>query len=136
MKEGRDCPAVSLYITFDEATLAVQSSETKLERVPIVSNLRHDQLDGVITEPTLTGEAPAPYAHAAELAFAFRLAKHLKAQREVVRGKPENFNRPDYNFRLEGNEGRDPQGQERVLITTRQRGAALDLIVAEAMILA
>jgi exoribonuclease-2 len=134
--EGRDCPAVSLYVTMDEATLAVTGSETKLERVHIASNLRHDKLDAIVTEASLTGEAPADYAHAAELAFAFRLARHLKAQREVVRGKPENFNRPDYNFRLEGNEGREPQGQERVLITMRQRGAALDLIVAEAMILA
>jgi exoribonuclease-2 len=134
--EGRECPAVSLYVSFDEATLAVQGSETKLERVPIAANLRHDQLDAVVTEASLTGAAPAGYAHAAELAFAFRLARHLKAAREVVRGKPELFNRPDYNFRLEGNEGREPQGDERVLISTRTRGAPLDLIVAEAMILA
>jgi len=133
---GRECPAVSLYVTLDEATLEVKASETKLERVQIVSNLRHDQLDDVITEASLTGEAPAPYEHAVELAFAFRLARHLKAQREVVRGKPETFNRPDYTFRLEGNEGREPHGNERVLISTRQRGAPLDLIVAEAMILA
>jgi exoribonuclease II len=53
----------------------------------------------------------------------------------VVRGKPETFNRPDYNFRLVGNDG-EPQGDETVLISTRQRGAPLDLIVAEAMILA
>ncbi len=136
LMEGRECPAVSLYVSFDEATLAVTASETKLERVPIVANRRHDQLDAVITEASLTGEAPADYAHAAELAFAFRLAKHLKAGREVVRGKPENFNRPDYNFRLEGNDGREPQGDEQVLISTRTRGAPLDLIVAEAMILA
>jgi exoribonuclease-2 len=134
--EGRECPAVSLYVSFDEATLAVQGSETRLERVPIATNLRHDQLDAVVTEASLTGDAPAGYAHAAELAFAFRLARHLKAAREVVRGKPELFNRPDYNFRLEGNEGREPQGDERVLISTRTRGAPLDLIVAEAMILA
>ena len=134
--EGRACPAVSLYVTMDEATLAVTGSETKLERVNIVSNLRHDKLDAIVTEASLTGQAPADYAHAPELAFAFRLARHLKAQREVVRGKPETFNRPDYNFRLDGNEGREPQGSERVQITTRQRGAALDLIVVEAMILA
>jgi exoribonuclease-2 len=54
----------------------------------------------------------------------------------VVRGKPENFNRPDYNFRLVGNDGNVPTGEEPVQITTRQRGAPLDLIVAEAMILA
>jgi exoribonuclease-2 len=57
-------------------------------------------------------------------------------QREVVRGKPETFNRPDYNFRLEGNEGHEPKGSELVRISVRQRGAPLDLIVAEAMILA
>jgi exoribonuclease-2 len=134
--EGRDCPAVSLYVTFDEATLAVKASETKIERVPIAANLRHDRLDAIVTEAALLGEAPADYAFAPELAFAFRLARHLKAQREQVRGKPETFNRPDYNFRLEGNDGGEPQGQERVSITTRQRGAPLDLIVAEAMILA
>ncbi|MEP6874511.1 MAG: RNB domain-containing ribonuclease [Burkholderiales bacterium] len=133
---GRECPAVSLYVTMNEATLAITGSETRLERVPIAANLRHDQLDDVITEATLTADAPASYAFAPELAFAFRLARHLKAQREVVRGKPENFNRPDYNFRLDGMEGTEPQGTERVLISTRVRGSPLDLIVAEAMILA
>jgi exoribonuclease-2 len=132
---GRDCPAVSLYVTMDEHTLTITGSETKLERVHIAANLRHDQLDGVITEDTLTGAAEATYDFAPELAFAFRLARHLKAQREIVRGKPENFNRPDYNFKLEGNTA-EPDGSETVRISVRQRGSALDLIVAEAMILA
>jgi exoribonuclease-2 len=103
--------------------------------VPIATNLRHDRLDDVITEASLSGAAPADYPHAAELAFAFRLARRLKAQREQVRGKPETFNRPDYSFRLVGNDG-EPRGDEQVLIGTRKRGAPLDLIVAEAMILA
>ena len=133
---GRDCPAVSLYVTLNEDTLEVTGSETRLDRVPIAANLRHDQLDGVITEATLTGAAPADYEFAAELAFAHRLARHLKAAREVVRGKPENFNRPDYNFRLERALEGEPRGDETVSITTRARGSALDLIVAEAMILA
>ncbi len=138
---GRDCPAVSLYVTFDESTLAVTGTETRLERVPIAANLRHDLLDEVITEATLSGEAPAEYDFAAELGFAWRLARHLKAAREVVRGKPENFNRPDYNFRLEKTQASrdaddEPHGDERVSITTRARGSALDLVVAEAMILA
>ena len=140
--EGSNRPAVSLYATFDEATLELRSTETKLERVPIVANLRHDQLDTVVTQPWLedassvspdTPEAAARLR--GPLSVLFRLAKHLKAQREVVRGKPENFNRPDYNFRLIGNDG-EPQGSEQVTITTRQRGAPLDLIVSEAMILA
>ena len=133
--EGRACPAVSLYVSLDEATLAVKGTETRLEQVPIAANLRHDQLDAVITEDSLTGLAPAGYAFATELAFCFRLARHLKAAREVVRGKPELFNRPDYSFKLEG-AGSEPVGDETVLIGERKRGAPLDLIVAEAMILA
>jgi exoribonuclease II len=136
LQAGRDCPAVSLYVTFDEATLERTASDTRLELVPITTNLRHDQLDAVITEASLSGGAAADYAHADELAFLFRLARHLKAQREAVRGKPEHFNRPDYNFRLEGNAGREPDGSETVRIGERKRGAPLDLIVAEAMILA
>ncbi|WP_423598175.1 ribonuclease catalytic domain-containing protein [Roseateles sp. MS654] len=134
--EGRECPAVSIYLTMDEATLEISARETRLERVPIAANLRHDKLDHVITDATLTGAAPADYAFAPELAFAYRLAKDLKAKREVVRGKPETFNRPDYNFRLDSQGEREPVGSEQVSITVRQRGAALDLIVAEAMILA
>ncbi|WP_430418149.1 ribonuclease catalytic domain-containing protein [Methylibium petroleiphilum] len=134
--EGRDCPAVSVYFSLDAASLAVKAVETKLEQVHIAANLRHDQLDAVVTEASLTGEAPAGYAFAPELAFAFRLARHLKAQREVVRGKPENFNRPDYNFRLDGGDAGEPDGSETVVITERKRGSPLDLIVAEAMILA
>ncbi|RZL00978.1 MAG: RNB domain-containing ribonuclease [Rubrivivax sp.] len=144
LQEGRDCPAVSLYVTYDEATLAVKGSETRLETVPIAANLRHDKLDGIVTEATLNGEAAADYAFGPELTFAFRLAKHLKAQREVVRGKPENFNRPDYTFKLVDADGSEnttedrlePTGTEQVVIGTRQRGSPLDLIVAEAMILA
>jgi exoribonuclease-2 len=134
--EGRNCPAVSVYFSFDEATLALQKADTRLELVPIAANLRHDVLDEVITEASLTGQAPADYPFAPELAFTHRLARHLKAAREVVRGKPENFNRPDYNFRLAGNDGGEPSGHETVSISERKRGAPLDLIVSEAMILA
>ena len=134
--EGRDCAAVSLYVSFDEATLEILGSETRLERVPIAANLRHDVLDRVISEASLDGTAAAAYPFAPELAFAWRLARELKSRREVVRGKPETFNRPDYNFRLDGPCSAEPDGHERVQITTRLRGAPLDLIVAEAMILA
>ena len=143
LQEGRDCPAVSLYATFDEASLALQTTETRVERVPIAANLRHDQLDAIVTEAWLQDDsfshAPSvqePAMPRNQLAFLFRLAKHLKAQREVVRGKPETFNRPDYNFRLVGNDGAEPKGDEQVHISIRQRGAPLDLMVAEAMILA
>lgn len=136
LDEGRDCPAVSLYVTLDEATFEVREHVTRVERVPIAANLRHDELDEVITEATLGGEAVAEYPFSAELAFAWRFALHLKAQRERVRGKPETFSRPDYSFRVDTDGEHEPDGSEAVEITERRRGAPLDLIVSEAMILA
>jgi len=141
LQEGRDCPALSLYVTLDEATLEVRDTVTRLEQVPIANNLRHDKLDTVFTEAffedaVATGAPAADVDWGLELSFLHRLAKNLKAQREVVRGKPENFNRPDYNFKLDNPGGGEPLGEEAVSISIRQRGAPLDLIVAEAMILA
>ena len=143
LQAGRDCPALSLYVTLDEVTLEIKGHESKIERVSIAHNLRHDQLDAIVTEPWLLDSTfnhenelqPLP-ALRNQLSFLYRLAKDLKGKREIVRGKPETFNRPDYNFRLVGNDGAEPQGTETVQISTRQRGAPLDLIVAEAMILA
>jgi len=143
LDEGRANPAVSLYVTIDEATLEISGTETRLERVPVAVNLRHDQLDHIVTEAWLADPSieveDTPQAlleRREQLSFLYRLAQKLKAQREVVRGKPETFNRPDYNFRLAGNEGGEPTGSETVSITTRKRGAPLDLIVAEAAIVA
>lgn len=107
-------------MTFDDATLDVKSTETRLRHAPIAANLRHDRLNGVLIDATLAGEAPADYAFATELAFASRLARHLKSAREVVRGKPEKFNRLDHAFRLVGadrentvDDGAEPRGEER-----------------------
>ena len=141
LSEGQACPAVSLYVRFSEDQLEVLGSETKLERVPIAVNLRHDQLDDRITQAWLEGEDSTEHADVpverATLAFFWRLAQTLKARREQVRGKPETFNRPDYSFKLErASSEQPPQGDETVRIGVRQRGAPLDLMVAEAMILA
>jgi len=143
LTEGRDCPAVSLYVTFNESDLEVLKTETRVERVSILANLRHDQLDQTVTREWLESQemgAEAPVdlpVDRATLAFFWRLAQTLKARREVVRGKPENFNRPDYSFKLDRPSNvHPPIGDETVLIGVRQRGAPLDLMVAEAMILA
>jgi len=136
LSEGRDCPTLSLYVQIDEASLELKHFETRIERVHVTDNLRHDQLDGLVTEAALRGDAAAAYPHTAELGFLFRLANELKARRELVRGKPESFNRPDYNFRLDRLVRGEPNGDEAVQITPRLRGSPLDLIVAETMILA
>jgi exoribonuclease II len=147
LTEGKNCPSVSLYVTFNEVSFDIISTESKIESVPIVANLRHDTLDNVVTEEwlestnsrTINDFQPA-YLLPEALSFLFKLANNLKQKREVMRGKPETFNRPDYNFKLVNNplniDNKEIIGDEQVQITTRKRGSPLDLIVAEAMILA
>jgi len=147
LAQGRACPALSLYLHFDEATLAVLDTQTRLERVPIAHNLRHDQLDAVVSPAWLCAKPNQAAVNdensfepiqslRTSLSFLYRLALHLKAQREQVRGKPEVFSRPDYNFKLNAAGAEGPKGDEPVQISVRSRGAPLDLMVAECMILA
>ena len=147
LAEGTNCPAVSLYVTFDEVSFDIVSTESKIESVPIVANLRHDVLEDLVTEAWLEStdfrtinDIKAAYLLPEVLSYLYQLAKNLKQKREVVRGKPETFNRPDYNFKLlnkiQSLDNKEISGEEQVQITTRQRGSPLDLIVAEAMILA
>ena len=79
----------------------------------------------------------APFGCAAHARFLFRLARQLKAQREVVRGKPEISTAPTTHFRL-GRQRRaaNRTGNETVPISDAPARRPLDLIVAEAMILA
>jgi exoribonuclease II len=147
LAEGKNCPAVSLYVTFDEASFDIISTESKIESVPIVANLRHDVLEDLVTEAWLESAefraindiAPV-YLLPEVLSYLYQLGKNLKQKREVMRGKPETFNRPDYNFKLlndiQNSNNKEISGEEQVQITTRKRGSPLDLIVAEAMILA
>ena len=136
LAEGREAPVLSLYVTLDEATLATLGSQTRIERILIAANLRHDKLEAEIDEAALAAVLPPSVPFAEELTFLHRLARQLKAAREVVRGKPETFNRPDYTFRVDAPDGVAIGGDERVEIFQRRRGSPLDLIVAEAMILA
>jgi exoribonuclease-2 len=130
LNDGREVPVVSLYATVDLASCDVVATETRVERVRVAANLRHDQLDELITDETITnGEFPTPFA--SELALLWRVARALLGRRERARGRPEPLGRVDYAFVLDG-DGEDA----RVAIKARRRGAPLDLIVAELMILA
>ncbi len=130
LAEGRSCPALSLYATLDPQDWTVLSTETRAEMVPIQSNLRHNDLDELVTEEALAAGA-GEYAHKAELAILWKWALHLEAgrmaKREAFGLKPEQNNRVDYNFYVE---------DDVVSVVRRKRGAPLDKIVAELMIFA
>ncbi|GAB3440989.1 RNB domain-containing ribonuclease [Massilia solisilvae] len=130
LAEGNNCPALSLYATLNPADWSVISTTTRAERVPIKSNLRHNDLDDVVNEQTLeSGEGD--YPHKAELALLWKWALQLEAgrmkKREAFGLKPEQANRVDFNFYVE---------DDVVTILRRKRGAPLDKIVAELMIFA
>ncbi len=127
---GRVVPVLSLYVDVERDTLSVLGRETRLERIRIESNLRHDLLDEQVTEVHIAAGALA-VPHGRELLFLWHFARALLAEREIARGKPEPVGKIDYSFVLEGDDE-----DARVTIRPRRRGAPLDLIVAELMILA
>jgi exoribonuclease-2 len=134
-------PALSLYVEVGREDLLPRAFETRVERVRIAANLRHDVLDDVVT-PEAVAAGRLDCAFGRELLFLHGLARALLAERERVRGKPEPLGRVDYTFRVDAAPGEGERGGEfdiehgRVDIVPRKRGAPLDLIVAELMILA
>ena len=94
LAEGSDAAVVSLYLTIDEATLATLASETRLERVRIAANLRHDLLEDEINEETLAAGLPPSLPFAAELTFLHGLAQHLKAGARRCAASPRTSTAP------------------------------------------
>ena len=134
---GRACPVLSLYVDVveDAAEWRIVASSSRIERVTIVDNLRHDDLEDCVTEAVLSGDEAGDFPRKAELSILWRFARSLHGKRQEARVasglKPERNQRPDYNFRVE-----EFDGVERIAITERRRGAPLDTVVAELMILA
>ena len=133
---GRHLPALSMYVDLDETGTRIVDGFSRVDRVKIVENLRHDRLEGVVTEALLdeSPDSPAPpdLPHAFALRALWRLTLSLSAERDQLRGKPEPRNRVDFSFYID----REPDGAETVRIVQRRRDAPLDRIVAELMILA
>jgi exoribonuclease-2 len=121
LAEGRECPAISLYLDINPLSHLVEGQETRVERVKIAANLRHHQVEA-LDAAFLAGEERGNLPFEAELFFLWRLALEL----EAARGKPAiQQDRVDYSFYVEN---------ERVSIVERRRGAPLDKLVAELMI--
>lgn len=130
LNEGRTVPVLSLYVDIEPDSCNILRLETRAERARIAANLRHDRLDDVVTAQAVdSGRLEMPFGD--DLLLLHRLAMTLLRRREAVRGKPEPLGRIDYGFVVEG-EGEHAH----VAIRSRRRGAPLDLIVAELMILA
>ncbi|MEO8331437.1 MAG: ribonuclease catalytic domain-containing protein, partial [Gallionella sp.] len=119
----RVCPALSMYNEVDGETLEILGHESRVEKIHIAANLRHDTLEPLFNEETLAaGKLDYPYAN--ELKLLWDLVQKL----ETGRGKPSDNStqQVDYNFHIEN---------DRVSITQRRRGSPIDKVVSELMIL-
>jgi exoribonuclease-2 len=128
----RVCPALSMYNEVDGETLAILGHESRVERIHIAANLRHDRLEPLFNEETLAaGKLDYPYA--SELALLWNLAQKL----EAGRGKPSDNStqQMDYNFIIESEELVAGHPNDRVSITQRRRGSPINKVVSELMIL-
>ncbi len=131
-------PVFSIYTTFHtdlSGNEAFTDVQTRIERVRISDNLRHDTPQMQLSPADLDG-ARHDYPRAHELQILWQAAQKLSAIRDAVRGKPENNNRADFSYELETVEGATPSGEEQVSITQRMRGSPVDKIVSEWMIFA
>ncbi|ASU40658.1 ribonuclease II [Herbaspirillum sp. meg3] len=130
LDEGKNCPALSLYATLDPSDWSVISTETRAEIVPISANLRHNDLDALVTEEALANNS-GEYPHKDDISLLWQWVQVLErgrmAKRESFGLRPEQNNRVDFNFYVDN---------DVVTITRRKRGAPLDKIVAELMIFA
>jgi len=132
LDEGQWRPTLSLYVTGKMEDGEILGTETRLERIRVTGNLRHDQLGDQISEAALQDpDAQVPYAHWLRPLWHFALKR--AAVRDRIRGKPENNDRIEYSFEIEG-PADDPNSTVRLI--PRQRNAPLERLVAEYMILA
>ena len=118
---GRECPALSHYVELMPSG-EIAATETTVERVRIVENLRHDTLEPLFNDAAVEhGVIAHPYG--APLQQLWRWASQLE---RVRRGDaPEGEQRPEYHFHVEN---------DRIQITRRTRGTPIDKVVSELMI--
>lgn len=119
---GNTKPALSLYLEITPDFVIV-ANETKVEKIHVAANLRHDSLEPFFNANTLAADSGHPYW--AKLKVLFDFAESL----EKARGKydPNRAPQIDYNFYV--NDGI-------VQIVARERGSPMDKLVAELMIYA
>ncbi len=118
---GREVPAASLYLTLDAASLQVSAVESRIERVPLATNLRLAELDRRMDEAAVAA-GRIEGEHGDDLLLLWRFARALQALRGAGNERNE---RPDYTIRVEAG---------RVTIEPRRRGTPVDMLVSELMI--
>ena len=131
LSAGRDCPALSLYLDLTPG-LAIVSEESRIERVPIVANLRHHDIEPLFNDASVHADPKdsADFPWKRELTLLWDLATILEAGRGKAAG---NEDRVDFGFSVDWSVD-TADGPGEVSIGRRARGSPLDKVVAELMI--
>ncbi|MDP1614919.1 MAG: RNB domain-containing ribonuclease, partial [Methylococcales bacterium] len=121
LAENTVCPVLSLYLDVSD-DFTVIKTESKIEKIKIVANLRHHELEQHFNEIALNRDN-FQHTFSQELGLLWKFACKMENQR----GKANDINNDkiDYNFEIKNNH---------VTINERRRGSPIDKVVSELMI--
>ncbi|QLK13678.1 ribonuclease catalytic domain-containing protein [Candidatus Profftella armatura] len=129
LNEGKTRAALSLYSILNPIDWSLISTETRVEMVYIVSNLRNNYLNSLTEEILNSGEGN--YPHKNDISILWKWAKVLEKKRMIKRKyfglQSKKSDQIDFNFSIKNNI---------VTITSYKRDKSINKIISELMIFA
>lgn len=123
LTENQLRPALSLYLDVSD-DFTVVSSESKIEKIKIAANLRHNLLEQHFNETTLS-KGNFEHTFSKELNLLWKFSCKMEHQRG--KASDTNNDKIDYSFEI---------NNDHVTINERRRGSPIDKVVSELMIYA
>lgn len=121
LAENKLCPVLSLYLDVAD-DFTVTGTESRLEKIKIAANLRHNALEQHFNETALS-KGDFTHAFSKEFSLLWKFACKMENQRGKTNDS--NSDKIDYSFEING---------EHVTISERRRGSPIDKVVSELMI--
>ena len=121
LAENKLCPVLSLYLDVAD-DFTVTGTESRLEKIKIAANLRHNALEQHFNETALS-KGDFTHAFSKEFSLLWKFACKMENQRGKTNDN--NSDKIDYSFEING---------EHVTISERRRGSPIDKVVSELMI--
>ena len=121
LAENRLCPVLSLYLDVSD-DFTVISTESRIEKIKIAANLRHNSLEQHFNESTLS-KGDFEHTYSKELNLLWQFACKMENQRG--KASDTNNDKIDYSFEIKN---------DHITISERRRGSPIDKVVSELMI--
>ncbi|AWD32698.1 Ribonuclease R [Candidatus Kinetoplastibacterium sorsogonicusi] len=125
-------PAISLYVIINTDTNQIQDTFSCIEKIIVKENLRIHNIENIFNIESLNNEDKIlPYQN--WIKPLWKVSQIFAKKREIIRGKPENNSKQEYDFILEGLPN---DKYTKVHINKRSRNSPISMIISEFMILA